>query len=650
MSIGYCAALAAAMLFMAAGTGRAQTEAPVTQQTPAQAQRENPEDATFWCTHALANVFKDTPMPRGEISQITLSAAQRQTVGAQIVIRSGTVPCRVSRFRCSGLRAEDGRSTIGPQAFRASFVEYFGVTKNSTATPLTELVRAAPADFPDAFSEASEVVVPANTNQPIWVQFGVPANLPAGKYVGMVTALVDEDELQVPVSLTVYDFALPPSPRLLVTVWTNTDSLAKHQKAPFGSEAWWALLSRVASLMREHHQNVILTPWTLIRAEKGPDGKPRLDFTDFDRWVGTFLRQGFKRIEIGHVGGREHGQWEDKTFVAYDMPCENKQTGKPDKLAIEEWLPILQAHLKERDWLERSMIHVADEPIPGNLASWKELSRRVKRSAPDLRRIDAVHVPDLAGSLEVWVPQLNFLEQWMARFKAAQGKSAELWYYTAWVPQGRYPNRLMDYPLIKTRMLHWLNYTSGTTGYLHWGWNFWDVPFDQFAPGDNFIVWPGTSAPRSSLRYEAMREGIEDHEYLCLLEDASRAAARKMGVRDFDAREFTLGYARLLAPTFQDYSRDPTVLYSVRDAIARSIEGLKGRTPVAAVARKVGADAEVTGLAHPGATIRVGEAQTATGPDGSFSLAVSAPKGPITLKVELNGREHEITVPVVAAP
>jgi len=446
------------------------------------------------------------------------------------------------------------------------------------------------------------------------------------------------------VELTVYDFALPSSLSLFVTVWMNSDSLAKHHNVAPYSEAWWSLLERVAALMREHHQNVIITPWTLIRADRDASGKPNLDFQRFDRGVQTFLRQGFKRIEISHIGGREHGQWEDKTFVAYELACEDPQ--KP-KLTIEEWLPLLQAHLKERGWLDISMIHVADEPIEVNVASWKELSNRVRRAAPELRRIDAIHVPDLSNALEVWVPQLNYLEQWLPRFKKAQEQGVELWFYTAWVPQGRYPNRLMDYALIKTRVLHWINYTSGTTGYLHWGWNYWDVPFDQFAPGDNWIVWPGTRAPRSSLRYEAMREGIEDYEYLKILERSAEAAARRFRVHGFDARQFVLMYAQALAPSFQDYSRDPGVLYAVREAIARSIEMLKMRVPVAILARRAGTEVELRGFAPPGTLIGIGDLKTAAAEDGSFTLAATAAPGPVTVTIEHDDVEFSIAVPTL---
>lgn len=610
-------------------------------QTPPQ------EDGTFWSANALVNVFRDTPMPTGDVSKLTLSGARGQTVGGQVVLQAGSTPSQVSRVRCEGLRSDDNRNSIGPSAFWHAFVEYYHVAKNSTVTPATELARQAPADFPDAFSEATEMTIPPRQNQPIWVQFRIPAGAQPGTYSGMIRMTVDGDNLEVPVTLDVYDFTMPTDTRLLVTVWTNTASLAKHQNVAEGSDQWWALLERVAALMRAHHQNVILTPWTLIKAARAEDGKLALDFEQFDRWVRIFRANGFRRIEIGHIGGREHGQWEDKTFVAYDMPCTVAKEGQETRAPIEEWLPLLQAHLKQRGWLDQSMIHVADEPIPVNLDSWKELSARVKKAAPELRRIDAVHVPDLKGHLEVWVPQLNFLEQWMEKFVEAQKEGVELWYYTAWVPQGRYPNRLMDYPLIKTRMLHWLNYTSGTTGYLHWGWNFWDVPFDQFAPGDNFIVWPGKQTPRSSLRYEAMREGIEDYEYLCMLEDALVAAGRRTRAQGLDARALVSKYATALAPTFQDYSRQPAMLFAVRHAVASSIETLRGRTPVAVRAVQVGADADVMGFAPPGATVSVGDISTLTGPDGVFSLAATGVKGEVELTVAIGDDEITVKAPLI---
>jgi hypothetical protein len=121
-------------------------------------------------------------------------------------------------------------------------------------------------------------------------------------------------------------------------------------------------------------------------------------------------------------------------------------------------------------------------------------------------------------------------------------------------PQGDYANRFIELPLIKTRLLHWINYRYGATGYLHWGYNAWrdDVdPFENPAPdhpagrtilpaGDAWIVYPGRDGSLDSIRLEAMRDGIADHELLCMLGERDPDAARRLAARhilDFDEYE-----------------------------------------------------------------------------------------------------------------
>lgn len=598
-----------------------------------------------WCTHGLDNVFRDSPP--GAAREVRAAGARGQTVGAQIVLRATAEGVRVERLAAGTLRRAGGPGAIGPRAFTCAFVEYYRVAKNSTATPPDELLRKAPADFPDAFLEAPGVDLVPGANQPAWVAWRIPRNAPAGDYLGEVRVATSKGDSTVPVRLTVYDFVLP-RPDLLVTIWVNTESLAKHQHVAPGSDAYWELVRRTARLMRAHHQNVILTPWNLIAARR-EEGRVRFDFARFDRWVRTFLDEDFERIEIAHVGGREHGQWEDRTFVAWPMPCDDPATGKQEQLPPEEWLPALEAHLRERGWLARSMLHVADEPIPVNVDSWRELSRRVRRAAPSLRRIDAVHVPDLSGDLEVWVPQLNYLKDWEGRFRAARQTGVELWYYTAWVPQGHFPNRLMDYALAKTRVLHWLNYLTGTTGYLHWGFNFWDVPFDQFAPGDNFIVWPGKRAPRSSLRYEAMREGIEDYAYLRLLEGAGDAAARRLRVSAPGAgQRLATQFAHLAVRGYEDYDRAGPQLYAARDAIARAIVGLRDALPLAVAARRTAVGVALAGFTAPGSTVTCSGRAVVAAEDGAFTLDVEAAhEAEIEVEVVSGGKRGRQAVPVV---
>jgi hypothetical protein len=603
-------------------------------------------DVQWWTTHALHNVFRDTPPPAPARREVTVSAARNQRVGAQVVLRAATAN-RVESVQCSPLRRQGGRSTIPATAFRYAFVEYHRVNKSSTVTPEQELARKAPADFPDGLLEERSIELSPDANQPVYVQWQIPDNAPAGEYRGAITIHLSQGRIEVPVRLTVYNFTFPPRTRLKVTVWMNDGELAKQQGVEYLSEEFWQLLGRTARLMRQYHHHTWV-PWGTNKAIRGADGQLRFDFSVLDRWIQTYLDAGFEFIELQHVGGREHGQWEDKNFVSYPLRCENEATGQTEWISVEEWLPALQEHLRQKGWLNRCMIHVADEPIEVNVDSWKQLSERVKRLAPDLRRIDAIHVPNLEGYLEVWVPQLNFLEQWYPRFRRAQARGAELWFYVAWVPQGKYPNRLIDYPLIKTRVLHWLNHLSDATGFLHWGYNFWGQPLDeQFAPGDNWIVYPGKEAPRSSLRYEAMREGIEDYEYLCLLEDAAASVAKRLRLTDFDAKAWAKGYTRLVAPSYTGYSRDPEMLYRIREAAARAIEALqhKGLPVLAWCASKTEDERVVRGVTLPEAQVTAGGKRTKADRDGSFEIRVSIQNDLIPVEVQRGGVRNRLLVP-----
>ena len=126
-------------------------------------------------------------------------------------------------------------------------------------------------------------------------------------------------------------------------------------------------------------------------------------------------------------------------------------------------------------------------------------------------------------------------------------------------PQGEYANRFIEQPLIKTRLLHWINFRYGVTGYLHWGYNHWtkDSPFTHttrahggpsYLPaGDPWIVYPGRDGPLDSIRFEAMRDGIADHELLCLLAERNPDAAQRLAqkhVLEFDRYDTDVGRFR----------------------------------------------------------------------------------------------------------
>ena len=206
--------------------------------------------------------------------------------------------------------------------------------------------------------------------------------------------------------------------------------------------------------------------------------------------------------------------------------------------------------------------------IPVNRDSYCQLSARVHEAAPRLRRIDAIQVPDLQGSLEVWVPQLDCFEQWLDQYRAAQKLGNEVWLYTACAPQGKYPNRMIDSSAIKPRVLHWLNALYETDGYLHWGLNWWDTPWHSYAPGDQCICWPSERfIANSSLRYEAEREGLEDCELMFMVRDKLMAG----GATREAAQQRMEAIGRKAVHSIQDYTRSWRGLESARRELLQQL-------------------------------------------------------------------------------
>jgi hypothetical protein len=372
------------------------------------------------------------------------------------------------------------------------------------------------------------------------------------------------------------------------------------------------MLREYARLFRSYHQNVVTVSPALCEIWVEADGSHSYDWTRFDRWCELFLAEGVRRLNITHLGGRKTGDWECPEFVLSDRPATLRATGGATTVPLEGFLERLQAHLEDKGWLELTNQHIADEPIPVNVESWKQCSDRVHRAAPKLKRMDAIHVPDLRGFCELCVPQLNYFDQWRDQWlKWRQAGEYELWFYIAWVPQGRYPNRLIDLETIKPRVVHWMGYLEGATGYLHWGLNHWSIPFGTFAPGDEWIVWPGRDGPNSSLRYEAQRDGLEDCEYLWMLEAAQGEVIRRLDAKGFAADDRSREIGRRVVRSMTDYTRSSAELQAAREEVLRDI--VLTRTPPYALVRTEPTTAKplapgevnVYGVTEPGCTVMV---------------------------------------------
>ena len=517
-----------------------------------------------WPVDPLIKVFFDAAP--GEPGVASAEVARGEHASIQIAVRS-EAPIAGLKLEVPVLRRADGAGELTSRAPR--FVGYVPVDR-PTQTPSKDQLRRPPADYPDPLLENEAIDLAADRVQPIWLTVPIPTNAAPGTYtaVATVTSTAADGEVRIPqeLSIVVRDALAGPA-RLWVTEWFSPHARHMQISPERESEEFYALLRRYARNMADHRHNVALvSPINLARFGAGKDGVLEIDFARFDRWVEVFVSEGvIGRIEGGHIGGREAG-WESEFVVTVHSVRDNKVimsrvdpgTAEADEF-YAQFFPALVAHLKANGWLGIYMQHLADEPITQNIASYRAMAALARKYAPELRIIEACHTKDLTGSIDIWVPQLNFLHNDFAHYQARQKAGEEVWFYTCVFPQGEYANRFLEQPLIKTRLLHWINFRYGATGYLHWGYNQWttDSPFTHttrphggppYLPaGDPWIVYPGRDGPLDSIRFEAMRDGIADYALLEALAQKDPAAARNLAERlivDFDKYNTNIGAFR----------------------------------------------------------------------------------------------------------
>ncbi len=491
------------------------------------------ESFAVWPIDSLQKVFPDAQPSAGDA--IAVEVCRNEFGSAQFAVRASKA-LRELRVSVSPLKHEEtGADGVTVQA---RFVGYVPVSANTPDTPAEELDCEAPCLVPDVLRLDETVSVDVDSTQPVWLTIFVPASVPSGLWRGAVSVQAAGEALEIPLHLTVHPVILPDERHLMVTNWMNAGHYAGFYGTERHTDRYWAVVENYARNVAAHHQNVIPC-WDWPRIYQERDGGLTFDYSHYDRWIETFMRAGCSAmIEAGGFGRRGLGKW-DTPWFEWREPTVHRRDGARVRLdpqtVIQEMVLSLVAHMKERGWFDKFVMHVVDEPAPHTEADYKKKSRLIHELAPDARFIEAMSMRDARGYLDVWVPNLDNLNENRDHYlKLREEAGFDLWFYTCMYPTGRYPNRFLDFSLLKTRILHWINWRYRLSGYLHWGLNYWTQdPFHgdrirgDLPPGDCWIVYPGPDGPIESLRWEQMREGLQDFELLWMLgqKDPDRADA-----------------------------------------------------------------------------------------------------------------------------
>jgi hypothetical protein len=536
---------------------------------------------------SLKRVFPDTIVKHQKEIRIELWAARNEYESAQVAMQSDET-VTIEKIEMTDLVNTKTRQVIVKKHFQYRFPQLVYVKKNTKDTPVSEFDAAAPGWFPDPLEEKQSLTFKGVCS--LWATWYVPSDSTPGEYRGELIVTARNDTQHIPVVLHVWNFALPSKPSMYVTNWLHTGQIESQYKVGRNSEEFWSIVEKVAQDMIAHRQSVIFTPLNLIKSTKTPDGSYVFDFKDYEKWVAIFMRNGFQIIEGSHLfhPGNSYDIRHQIKGSNIKVGFDKKQLETPEgKTYIANLLSALQKENTKLGIEGKYFQHVGDEPKPEQLALYKEIAEIVHRTMPGVPTFDAtdLSLDKIKGMTDIPVP---LLKRDMGKTQSEGNSKWGKWWYTAMGPRGKYPNRFIDYPLLKMRIIPWLSWTYGMNGYLHYGYNWWLTPsgkairddLDQegrYPPGDGFIVYPPltgkSGAPVSSMRLEAFRDGLEDYEYMSLLKRWKDSQAKK-GVSNSkvssDTAALLTDVKKLLAEIesssgdAQNYPRDPSFISAMR--------------------------------------------------------------------------------------
>ncbi|MBI4342289.1 MAG: DUF4091 domain-containing protein [Candidatus Omnitrophica bacterium] len=504
----------------------------------------------------LTKIFRDPAMFRGRREgPIRLALARGEYESAQIALIGGVTPARVT-VAVGALTHQTG-AVIPPGVIEVRRVDYVKTTK--PYYPVTHV-----GSWPDALPEAAVVDVPAKAVQPVWITLGAPDSLPAGRYQGAVT-LTDEAGRAESLNLdvTIWDFTLPRTSHLKTAfdLYQGRLERAYREFVP-GGAAWEG---RFDELRQRYMLN-------LLKHRVSPVWGADPTTSRFAWDVKRYLDRGLTAFGVGSFGGSHGNNWpEDPVELAQTMV----------------WYRQAAFELSLSSLLNEAYVYTYDEPTPGDPQAAAVMAA-IHREAPGLKNLLVMqHAPDPVKHA-AWFKDADILCLRITAFDPEQAQrfqamGKEVWLYVS-MPGHPFPSLQIDYPAMAHRVIPWMAWKYGVSGLLYWSVNFWEGdPLTNpaaFAPeqnGDGILYYPGPDGPVPSIRLEVLRDGIEDYEYLVLLQRLAQSAQGhpKVDPALLQQAQRLLAVDPVLVTSLRSYAKDPGVLETQRQQIAATIEKLQ---------------------------------------------------------------------------
>lgn len=563
-------------------------------------------DFAVWTTLPSERVFKNDSIPEAASSQVLVYAARNEFEPFQVVVQpriSGKVTVNMGDFG-SGIKAEIHQ------------VKYVNIAEATD-------VMGATGDYPDPLwpvKNGSSISLTANENTSFWITVYIPDTVVGRDFTAGFTinsATPPFSSVTIPIALHVFNFAIPDEIHTKSMMNVSHNTILDKYGVPCCGDEYWGYVDNIKQFFIDHR----LTPkgvlWSGGLTSNG--GGPYIDydcasgiFTDNDgiwgfeepaqRYLngsglmkGTFGQHfnkgtGFPSFMAATFQNNDPSKDQrPSTFCGETRTASDWYTAdNPNSQYNTKWFDYMTAigdYLSDNDYLDRAYYYMANEPqnqTDYDAVAW--YAQELKKAAPNLKLMVSEEAkpeiydhPSYPGAkIDIWLPVLNNYDPETAHTRESHFNE-ETWIYWLHGTRPPYFNPItLDHPGIESKFTGWFLWKYRVRGIAYyslnnWNKNPWTDPLNDGHNGDLFMLYPPSQSNSTiaygandhrfvpSIRFELMRDSLEDYEYLYLLNGKKQPGVNSANPSDIQADKVITGLA--------SYTRDSNYIYNLRRLI-----------------------------------------------------------------------------------
>ena len=566
------------------------------------------EQVGLWWASSGWKISRDKPLPEAAGQAITIRSARNEAEAAQLVVQP-TASLKSLTVRAGVMTGPRG-AVIPAENVEVLKVQYVNVTQPTDKSSMSGL-------WPDPLPPLKGPIdLEPNKNQPFWVRVKVPRDVPAGIYTGKISLAAKNYNADVTLRVEIYDFVLPDRMTCTTAFGFSEGNVFRYQKLSDLTDRRQVVEKYWANFSAHHISPYNPTPldglkvsWPQNLKSIEPEQlKPVFDWTAWDKAmeqaIDYYNFNSFRLGIPGLGGGSFHSRREPELLgFSEDTP--------QYKAAFTAYCQQVQEHLRSKGWLDEAYVYWFDEPAPKDYEFVMNGFRKLKNAAPDINRMLTEQVePKLVGGPNIWCPVSYNYKHEPAEERRKEGE--KFWWYVCTGPKAPHCTLFIDHPGTELRVWLWQTWQRKIDGILVWQTNYWtssaaypdpehpqnpyedpmgwrsgySTPKGEKRPwgnGDGRFIYPPEAAadahpaepvldgPVESIRWEMLRDGIEDYEYLAILQKLFKAKKDRLTASQRQDYAALLEVPEEITTDMTTFTKDPTPIEDSRDQIARAI-------------------------------------------------------------------------------